>query len=141
MGCIGLLFNTAWRYSISAKPARSTLAAAASVQVWGRCTKRCTAASMPLSTCAGDTNPTISRAPTAWCNCWRARRSEPGSTASRSLCRDCSDSRTNRLTALLAPSSDLRNSSNTQASGPRSASGASVDKLSVVVSSMAMCGN
>ena len=135
-GGTGLLFSTASKYSISAKPARSITWLAALVQASGFCTKRCTAASMARSTWAGETSPTISSAPTAWCSCWRARRREPGSTASMSLLRDCSISRTNRLIALLAVSSDLRSSSNTQARGPRSASGASVCRLSVVVSGM-----
>ena len=50
--------------------------------------------------------------------------------------RDCSVSRTKRLIALLEASSDLRNSSKTHANGPRSATGGSICRLSVAVSSM-----
>ena len=135
-GWMGLPPSTPSRYSMRAKPAFSTVVAVSSVQVSGLRAKRLTAASIARNTCAGAVMPTISSAPTAWCSCWRARRSGAGSRASRSSRRDCSDSRTKRRIDLLAPSSDLRSSSNTQARGPRSAIGVSGCGLPAVVSSM-----
>ncbi|MPM28659.1 hypothetical protein SDC9_75186 [bioreactor metagenome] len=114
--------STLSRYAMSAKLARSIELAAASEHSSGRCTYFCTADSSARRISAGDTMPTMSSAPLAWCSCWRAMRSGPTSSEARSDSRAISASRTKRRMDLTVPSSDLRSSSSTHASGPRSCS-------------------
>ena len=135
-GDTGLPASTLSRYSLKAKLARSSAPAASSVHSSGRCTNFCTAASMARSTRAGESMPTISSAPLAWCNCWRAMRSGPASSAARSESRATSASWTKRRSALTAPSRDLPSSSSTQASGPRSCSPCAASMAGVFTASL-----
>ena len=109
--------------SISAKPAFSSVAAAASEQVSGCAVKRWAAVSMPRTICAATVCPTMSSAPATWCSCCRAARNWLASTEARSIPRACSASWAKRRSALVAAWIDLRVSSRTQARGPRSPAG------------------
>ena len=103
--------------------------AASSLQSSGRSTNFWVSSSMACMTLAGAGRPTISNAPAAWCNCWRAMRSWLPSSSAKFEPRARSASRTKRRIALVAPSSDFFSSSRTQARGPRSLSSSSMSPV------------
>ncbi len=125
------------RNSLKAKLARSILATASSEHCSGFCTKAATAFSIAWSMALAGLMPTISRAPAAWWSCWRAKRKGATSRVATSSPRAISASRVKRRRDFTAPSSDLRISSMTQASGPRSLSPPS-ERMSWAVSSVCM---
>lgn len=66
--------STVSRYSMSAKLARSSVAAAWSVHSSGRCTLRCTGAFHAAQHQGRRAQAHHFEAPQAWCSCWRAMR-------------------------------------------------------------------
>ena len=123
--------------SSSANEPRSIVLTAATVISLGRLPKRCSAASAARSSAPARPRPTSSSTPRLWCNWVRAWRNTAGSMVSRSPC--CSCSLRYRRKALLANSSERRNSSCTHDSALRSSPTTTGPAGSLLTAMVAAC--